>query len=148
MKSSCPANQKIIRLIDANLNRSKEAARVCEEIMRFVVEDKKLCAAFKRLRHRITKCALSLELDSRTIISARNSEEDIGVKSITSEANRDDVAAIFSANIQRLKEAVRVLEEFSKIINKGAAENFKKLRFDIYALEKKTAFILLSLRNS
>jgi len=31
---------KVFRIIDANINRAKEGARVCEDIMRLVIEDK------------------------------------------------------------------------------------------------------------
>jgi hypothetical protein len=42
-----------------------------------------------------------------------------------------------------VKESVRVLEEFTKLINKGLAVRFKELRYDIYELEKKAAGIII-----
>lgn len=139
--------RKIIRLIDANLNRAKEAARVCEEIARFVVGSPNLSGSYKKIRHEITKNAAGLNLSLKTLLDARDVKTDAGLKSISSEMTRKDVGDIFFANMQRLKESIRVLEEFSKITNKAAAENFKTLRFRIYALEKKTSIILSSLRN-
>ena len=40
--------QDLLRIIDANLNRSREGLRVCEEISRFVLEDTK-CWTTQRL---------------------------------------------------------------------------------------------------
>lgn len=138
----------IVRLIDANLNRAKEAARVCEEIARFVLENSKLSISYKKIRHKITQNAAALNLDLKTLLDARDTKTDAGVKSISSEMTRKNIGDIFFANTQRLKESVRVLEEFSKIINKDAAQDFKTLRFQIYALEKETSVVLLSLCNS
>lgn len=140
--------RKIIRLIDANLNRAKEAARVCEEIARFLVENPKLSVSYKKIRHKITQNAAVLNLDLKTLLDARDVQADVGIKSISSEMARKNIGDIFFANMQRLKESIRVLEEFSKVINKDAAQDFKTLRFQIYALEKKTSVILLSLYNS
>lgn len=140
--------RKIIRLIDANLNRAKEAARVCEEIARFILENSKLSISYKKIRHKITQNFAALNLDLKTLLAARDTKTDAGVKSISSEMTRRNIGDIFFANTQRLKESVRVLEEFSKIINKDAAQDFKTLRFQIYALEKETSVILLSLRDS
>jgi len=142
------ARKKITRIIDVNLNRIKEALRVCEEIARFVIEDPKLSMSYKRLRHRITQISSTLNLDLKTLLNSRDTRTDVGKRNIVSEIRRDDIKDIFFANTQRLKESVRVLEEFSKIINKAAAVKFKTLRFKIYALEKKTSKILLSLHNS
>jgi hypothetical protein len=44
---------------------------------------------------------------------------------------------IYYANSQRVKESIRVLEEFAKLRNKQVAEKLKKLRYRVYALEKK-----------
>ncbi len=140
--------KKINRLIDVNLNRAKEALRVCEEIARFVIEEPELSMSYKKLRHRITQISSTLNLDLKTLLNSRNIKADVGKKSIISELRRVDVVDIFFANTQRLKESVRVLEEFSKVINKTAAVKFKTLRFKVYALEKKTSKVLLSLYNS
>jgi thiamine-phosphate pyrophosphorylase len=148
MKNSNGLKKKIIRLIDANLNRTKEALRVCEEISRFIIEDPILSVSYKNLRHKITRVSSVLGLDLKALLNSRDTEADVGKKSIVSETKRKNIRDIFFANMQRLKESIRVLEEFSKIINRKASQNFKTIRFQIYALEKKTSKILLSLYNS
>ena len=44
---------------------------------------------------------------------------------------------IFGANIERVKESLRVLEEFFKLIDKKDSAKFTKLRFKVYEIEKK-----------
>jgi hypothetical protein len=43
---------------------------------------------------------------------------------------------VFYANSQRAKESLRVLEEFAKLRDRRLAEDLKKLRYQVYALEK------------
>ncbi|MCX5667705.1 MAG: hypothetical protein NTY34_05295 [Candidatus Omnitrophica bacterium] len=50
---------------------------------------------------------------------------------------RLDYSDIFSANIERTKESLRVLEEFFKLFDKGSSARFTKLRFKVYEIEKK-----------
>ena len=46
---------KIYRVIDVNLNRSREGLRVCEEVARFILNNKSITARFKALRHDIQR---------------------------------------------------------------------------------------------
>lgn len=39
--------------------------------------------------------------------------------------------------MQRVKESLRVLEEFFWLLDTGTSRNFKELRFKVYGLEKK-----------
>ncbi|MCD4781404.1 MAG: thiamine-phosphate pyrophosphorylase [Candidatus Omnitrophica bacterium] len=128
-------DKKIFRVIDANANRAREGLRVCEDVCRFVIESKTFTKRFKELRHSLTE---SLKRISRfDLLDARNIEEDIGRKSIAAELKRQHVADIFVANAQRVKESIRVLEEFAKLINPDLSGEFKTLRYQIYAIEKK-----------
>lgn len=129
--------QGIYRIIDANLNRSREGLRVCEEICRFVFEDRTLTDELKRMRHRITDCILSYPVQLKSIVSARESERDVGKAYHPLERKRRNWKEISSANIERVKESLRVLEEFSKLIDKKIADRFKKLRFKAYDIEKR-----------
>ena len=64
------------------------------------------------------------------------------------EMQRSDLNDIFFANIQRVKESIRVLEEFSKLLDKKSALAFKRLRYQIYEVEKKITFQLSSLSGA
>ena len=125
----------LLRIVDANFNRAKEGLRVCEDICRFTIDNKNLTRNFKSVRHKLTEIISSLKL--KTVIVARNIEGDIGKGSTVSEFKREKLFDIFIANSQRVKESVRVLEEFSKLLNKKLAQDLKSLRYKIYAYEKK-----------
>jgi len=128
-------NKIFHRIIDANINRTKEGLRVLEEITRFVLNSRGLTSKFKTLRHSINKALTKLP-PSTALIKERESLKDIGKNIYVNELKRKNIGDIFSANIQRAKESLRVLEEFSKLINKDAAVAFKKIRYEIYGLEK------------
>jgi hypothetical protein len=127
--------KKIFRIVDANFNRAKEGLRVCEDICRFIYDEKDLTRRFKSVRHQLTDIIVSLKWSE--MIGARNIEEDVGKATTQSELKRSQVADIYYANAQRGKESVRVLEEFSKLLNVQASLKLKKLRYTIYALEKR-----------
>jgi len=127
----------IDRIIDANINRIKEGLRVCEEITRFILNNRTLTSEFKKIRHEIDAIVKRLPYSSLDLLSARKSLKDIGRGLYINELKRKDFKDIFFANIQRTKESIRVLEEFTKLINKNLAIKFKKLRYDIYEIEKR-----------
>ncbi len=130
-------SRKIYRIIDANLNRSREGLRVCEEIARFVLNDKSLTNEFKRLRHRITNCIRYYPAQLKEIVSARDSEGDIGRPKDPLERKRCNWKEISLANLERVKESLRVLEEFSELLDKKIADRFKRFRFKAYDIEKR-----------
>jgi thiamine-phosphate pyrophosphorylase len=137
----------IDRIIDANINRAQEGLRVCEEITRFILNNRFLTEALKKIRHRIT---LLLERTPARInlIKERYSLKDVGLGIyIKDEFKRTGYQDIFFANMQRVKESIRVLEEFSKLKNIDLAARIKKLRYDIYEIEKKVAQKISGLHN-
>lgn len=125
------ANKQIARLLDANLNRAREGLRVVEDTARFVWEDAKLYRRIRSLRHELhTLTAGSYKF----LVAARESGDDAGRK--IKEGPRSSLGAVVGSNIRRAEEAVRVLEEYSKFLSKGAAAGFKKIRYQLYVLEK------------
>ena len=128
---------KIARILDANLNRGREGLRVIEDLVRFVLDDADLASQMKTIRHEITSLVRHLPLDELELLSARDSEGDVGTDiSCDSENLRQDLLQIAIANIRRSQEAMRVLEELSKLYDISIASRFKTLRFRIYGLEK------------
>jgi len=127
----------LYRIIDANFNRAKEGLRVCEDVCRFELNHKRLTSDLKRLRHQLTDSVWQFSL--KRLVSARGIEEDVGKSSIPSEFKRKNLEDIFYANAQRVKESIRVLEECAKLLNKDSTRQFKRLRYQMYALEKKVA---------
>jgi thiamine-phosphate pyrophosphorylase len=119
------------RILDANLNRASEAARILEEIARFLLDDKDLSEKLKNIRHKINKVQ---DEGYGNYLDARDTENDIGID-IKNSDKRIDVENIFKANIKRLQQALRTLAEYSVENNEHAAL-FEKLRYTSYTLEK------------
>lgn len=127
----------ILRVIDANLNRAREGLRVCEEVARFVLNSSALTKDLKNLRHRVHHIYKLFPKKWKTVVVARDSAADVGKSPSAVEMKRRDTDEIFFANMQRTKESVRVLEEFLKLYNHRLSGRFKRLRFDLYEIEKK-----------
>lgn len=135
------------RIIDANINRAKEGLRVCEEIVRFVMFNQSLTAQFKKTRHQIDSAVNALPVGRVRLLNYRQSLDDAGRTIHSGELKRQNIQDVFLANIQRVKESIRVLEEFLKLTDKNSALRFKKIRYSVYEIEKKAARKLPSLRN-
>lgn len=128
--------KEILRILDANLNRSREGLRVCEEIARFIWQDKALTEEFKDLRHQIFRDIKKLPVPPDFLLACRNSSADIG-RDILNQSRRKNYQDVFCANIQRVKESLRVLEEFSAIFSPALSRAFSRMRFRVYEIEKK-----------
>jgi hypothetical protein len=139
-------NKNILRIIDANLNRAKEGLRVCEDITRFILNDSASTRALKLLRHKIQEITANSNIDKNSLCSARDIRGDCGMDFCVLE-KKDAWQSVFAANMQRAKEALRVLEEFSKLFKGNTGERFKRLRFRLYAQEKRLTEKYLNDRN-
>ena len=140
-------NRNIYRTVDVNFNRSREGLRVCEEVTRFLLNDRTLTRKLKNLRHEIEGTISADPAFKAKLVRARSVKSDVGRKNLPGEFKRKSARDIFDANIERSKEAVRALEEFFKIINISQARKFKNIRFRIYSLEKGSFEKLEALRD-
>ena len=130
--------KELFRIVDANFNRSREGLRVCEEVARFAWNSPSLTKELKSVRHKITDILKDEPSIARALCLSRDCLTDVGRKErIKTEMKRAGHRDIFSANIERVKESVRVLEEFFKLIDKNSSAKFTKLRFKVYEIEKK-----------
>src|SRR3989338_1365916 len=131
--------KEIFRIIDANINRSREGLRVCEDIARFILNSPTLTKELKSIRHNISNIIKLSVANSKVLFESRDVEKDVGKNSqIISEMKRRDPIDIFYANIERSKESLRVLEEFFKLMDRKASAKFTALRYRIYDIEKKS----------
>ena len=131
-----PDDAAIYRILDANANRAREALRVAEEAVRFVLERPDLTEALKRLRHDL-RAALA-QLNARRMLLARDTAGDIGTAiSTESERRRADAPDVARAAFKRLTEALRAIEEYGKTIDADMAAAVEKLRYRAYDLEKR-----------
>ncbi|MDD4908408.1 MAG: thiamine-phosphate pyrophosphorylase [Candidatus Omnitrophica bacterium] len=138
----------VYRILDANFNRASEGLRVCEEVSRFILNDRALSGSLKNIRHKINKELKGFFAPGSSLLEARNSGGDVGKTLYAKEMERNDPRDIFFANIQRVKESIRVLEEFSKLVSIKSALDLKKIRYDIYGIEKSIAEKMRALRHS
>ena len=128
-------DKSLYRILDANFNRAKEGLRVCEDLCRYIWDQKTLTRTFKDVRHELT--GIMAGLDIQKALEARHIQGDVGRATSVSESKRDNIDAVFCANIQRVKESLRVLEEVTKLMDARVASRLKVLRYKVYALEQK-----------
>ena len=121
--------RSIDRVIDANLNRLREALRLLEDIQRYIFDNKELSYAFKELRHKLTPLFDTKRLQSRDIVN------DVSKASTNTEMQRSDLKALISANFSRATESARVLEETFKLTDTNASAVAKEIRYTLYNLE-------------
>ena len=124
----------VFRIIDANFNRCKEGLRVVEDIFRFILKEDSLRKTLRRLRHSLDEIAPET---LKAAVLTRNSQKDPGKECDHLEMKRKDVNSLLYINLQRIKESLRVLEEFFKLIIPRRVSKIKKIRYQIYELEKK-----------
>ncbi len=114
----------LLRILDANFNRAREALRVLEDVARFRLNDGTTRTALRDVRHRLGAMEGAY---GGALIASRDSVGDVG--RATPVARRGDISALLAANFKRTQEAMRVLEECGV---RGASS----LRFSLYDLEK------------
>jgi thiamine-phosphate pyrophosphorylase len=124
----------VYRILDANANRCAEGLRVVEEVARFGMNDEGLHQRMKEIRHLVRS---GMEALTGGSFHFRDSEGDVGRSlSTVSEQYRGSLESVARANFARAEEALRVIEEFGKLIDPQVSGNFKNLRFELYMLEK------------
>jgi len=142
------AKRDLLRIVDANFNRSREGLRVCEDIARFIMNSPALTKELKALRHGISGIIKSSPGMAKALIVSRDPAGDCGrIPDFKIEIPRGEASDIFTANIERVKESIRVLEEFFKLVDTALSVKFSRLRFKTYAIEKKAVKRLSSLRH-
>jgi thiamine-phosphate pyrophosphorylase len=130
---------KKLAIIDANINRVAEGLRVIEDWARFFLRNEKLTSDIRQIRHGLWKTATG---NYSEIIKGRDTGEDI--LSQTKESGRTNMNDIPKASFNRVKEGLRVLEEMGKLVSESAGNEFKKMRFKIYDIEREFYEVLAS----
>ena len=123
----------ILRLLDANANRAREALRVLEDYTRFILNDDELSGRLKHLRHDLAAAMRSWVGDA---IVFRDIVGDVGTTIKTdAELKREDLDHVVIAAGKRLGEALRAMEEYSKTITPADAAALESLRYRFYDIE-------------
>lgn len=111
-------------IIHANIHRVKEAARVLEDVARFILKDKILFIKIKELRHKLIT----------NYIINNNIEQDLGGTTYKENNVHKNLINVIQANASRMQEALRVLEESAE--NENEKHKIKILRFCSYQIQQ------------
>lgn len=129
---------RILRAIDAAANRAREGLRVVEDYVRFLLDDAHLTRLLKQFRHDLA--AALAPISPCLLLAARETRGDVGTNLTTaSEKRREEPADIPAANISRLEESLRSLEEFTKLVDPEISAKIKQLRYLAYTLHRAVA---------
>ncbi len=121
---------RIYQIIDANLDRAREGLRVLEDWARFGLGKEKYVEKIKNFRQILGKNHLEVYKQSRNYIEDK-------CKGLTHQEqfNRKTSKQIISSNSARVQEALRVIEEFSRMQNHELSKIASEIRYEIYAIE-------------
>jgi thiamine-phosphate pyrophosphorylase len=121
-----------LRIIDANFNRVREAIRVVEDIVRFLMNEKNLHIDLREIRHSFTfsyiKYFGSLPITKRDIFT------DKGRRNQAYEATT--LREILVRNFLRIEEGIRCIEECSTLVRPESTHVWQEIRFKIYEIER------------
>ena len=107
-----PEDLKIYQIIDANLDRAREGLRVLEDWARFGLGNKDYVIKIKNFRQILGKNHLKIYKASRNYL-----EDHCRGLSHEEQIRRKTPEKIISSNSARVQEALRVIEEFTRIDN-------------------------------
>ena len=125
-----PDELQISQIIDANLDRAREGLRVLEDWARFGLGLENYVIKIKNFRQILGKNHLEIYKKSRNHI-----EDQCKGLSHVEQTNRKSPEKIISSNAARVQEALRVIEEFSRLNNKELSKIASEIRYEIYTLE-------------
>jgi len=129
----------VLRVLDANANRAREALRVLEEAARFALNDAELTDRLKQMRHDLADALAAVP----GLEASRDTPGDVGTCLSTSgEITRASIREVVLAAGKRLSEALRVLEEYGKTLppvletgDTAFAARIEALRYRGYDIE-------------
>lgn len=135
----------LFRIIDANSNRAREALRVLEDIARFALNHAELSATYKGIRHDFQVNLERLPVDRSALVASRDTPGDVGTAiSTTTELTRRDLHSLAAANASRLTEALRSIEETSKLLTGEFGTAFESIRYRAYEADRVLTRLLRS----
>jgi len=124
------ADLRIYQIIDANLDRAREGLRVLEDWARFGLGKEKYVEKIKNFRQILGKNHVAVYKQSRNHIEDK-------CKGLThkEQKKRKTSEQIISSNSGRVQEALRVIEEFSRLNNHELSKIASEIRYEIYTIE-------------
>ena len=121
---------RVFQIIDANLDRAREGLRVLEDWARFGLGASNYVTRIKNFRQVLGKNHLEIYKQTRNYVEDKS-------KGLTHQEqfNRKTPQQIISSNAGRVQEALRVIEEFTRLNNHNLSKIASEIRYEIYNLE-------------
>lgn len=120
----------IFRILDANLDRAREGLRIIEEWCRFGLNSAQMAGECKQMRQELASW------HSQELRASRDTPGDPGTElTHPREEQRSSIQHLLQANLCRVEEALRVLEEYGKLYDPEMGTAFKQMRYQVYSLE-------------
>jgi len=120
----------LYRILDANLDRARESLRIIEDWCRFGLNNPELTEICKNLRQELATW------HHPQLRAARDTPGDPGTQlTHPNEAQRSDIEHVLLANLCRLQESLRVLEEYGKVYDPNMGAACKQMRYQVYTLD-------------
>jgi len=117
----------IWRTLDASANRSAEAVRVLEDILRFCINDAFLSQEAKAIRHELA--IIFSRKDLQTRIRLRDVLRDVGVgATIAKTPPRTEMRHIFAANAARASQSAWLYQQLQQRLNNYATGSIRSKR--------------------
>ena len=121
---------RIFQIIDANLDRAREGLRVLEDWARFGLGENEYVRKIKNFRQILGKNHLQIYKQTRNY----HEDQSKGLTHIE-QFKRKTPEQIINSNAGRVQEALRVIEEFSRIHNHNLSKIASEIRYEIYTIE-------------
>lgn len=129
-----------LRMLDANLNRCREALRLVEDYARFALDDATLQGDLKAIRHDLASATTD---HAAAATPWRDTPGDVGTKTHNAgERKRADLAHAVIAAGKRFGESARLIEEVLKIDAPDSAAIIEGCRYRFYEAERRIALTL------
>ena len=120
----------IYRILDANLDRAREGLRIVEEWCRLGLNHQPLAEECKQIRQELA------QWHSWELRQARDTPGDVGTElSHPQEEARESIEQLLQANLCRIQEALRVLEEYGKLYQPQMSAACTQMRYRVYTIE-------------
>lgn len=120
----------ICRILDANLDRAREGLRIIEEWYRFGIGSASMAGECKQMRQELASW------HNQELRQSRDTPRDPGTQlTHPAEEERSSMEQLLQANFCRIQEALRVLEEYSKLYKPEMGAACKQMRYRVYTLE-------------
>ncbi len=132
MSVTPPSNNRIAQLIDANLDRAREGLRVMEDWCRFGLKRSDFSIQIKDWRQQLGVHHHNIYRKARLT----SNDPAMGVSHPLQKV-RSTPEAVFIANSSRVQEALRVIEEFTRLTDPKLCEIATKIRYETYEIEIK-----------